>query len=172
MGTFTEHNQLDIEDLGLSKDAQEQARSLKNSEDDKVSVTTIIKKEKKISVKQPFVLAFTENLCALASLNISQNELKIITYILKCMEFGNLINLNQSAIARDLGLQRSNVSSNFKKLKDKGILIENDGHLYMNSNLFTKGLSHSLTTEKREGMKNARGDLINDKQKVRLEPTF
>ena len=64
--------------------------------------------------KADFVLAFTSNLRQLAELNISQNELKVITYILEVMEFGNLICINQSAIAKELGLAKSNVSYTFK----------------------------------------------------------
>ena len=50
-------------------------------------------------------MAFTSNLRALAELNISQSELKVITYILEIMEYGNLISLNQSQIARDLDMK-------------------------------------------------------------------
>ena len=54
------------------------------------------------------------------------------------MEFGNLICINQSAIAKELGLAKSNVSYTFKKLRSKNILIEKNGHLFMNSSLFQK----------------------------------
>ena len=56
---------------------------------------------------------------------------------------------------KELGLAKSNVSYTFKKLRNKNILIENNGHLFMNSSLFQKGLSHSLTTERREHLKSA-----------------
>lgn len=69
-------------------------------------------------------MAFTSNLRALAELNISQNELKVITYILEVMEFGNLISINQTSIAKELGLHKSNVSYTFKRLVEKNILIK------------------------------------------------
>ena len=103
-----------------------------------VKVTQTFNLDKKATVKADFVLAFTSNLRQLAELNISQNELKIITYILEIMEFGNLICINQSAIAKELGLAKSNVSYTFKKLRSKNILIEKNGHLFMNSSLFQK----------------------------------
>ena len=120
-----------------------------------VQVTQNFNLDRKATVKADFVLAFTSNLRQLAELNISQNELKIITYILEIMEFGNLICINQSSIAKELNLAKSNVSYNFKKLRQKNILIEKNGHLFMNSSLFQKGLSHSLTTERRENLKTA-----------------
>ena len=170
---YTEYEDFEIDELNISKEAKEKIKEIKSNDEDKISSVTIIKKEKKVSITQPFVLAFTENLCALANLNISQNELKIITYVLKMMEFGNLINLNQTVVAKQLNLQRSNVSYNFKKLKQKGIFVENEGHLYMNSNLFTKGLSHNLNDEKKENLKKSKSDLHNEKGKrVKLEDTF
>ena len=84
-----------------------------------VQVTQNFNLDRKATVKADFVLAFTSNLRQLAELNISQNELKIITYILEVMEFGNLICINQSSIAKELNLAKSNVSYNFKKLRQK-----------------------------------------------------
>ena len=107
----------------------------------------------KATVKADFVLAFTSNLRQLAELNISQNELKVITYILEVMEFGNLICINQSAIAKELGLAKSNVSYTFKKLRNKNILIENNGHLFMNSSLFQKRIKSFFNNRKTRALK-------------------
>ncbi|WP_206108893.1 replication/maintenance protein RepL, partial [Pantoea brenneri] len=90
-----------------------------------------------------------------AELNISQNELKVITYILEVMEYGNLISINQTAIAKELGLHKSNVSYVFKILVAKNILIKENGHTFMNSNLFAKGLNHRLSEEKRSNLRKA-----------------
>ena len=174
MGNFTEHKQLDISDIqDLSNEAKKEIDNLvKSAEDVKIKATTIIQKEKKLTIKQPFVLAFTDNLCKLAALNITQNELKIITHILHVMEYGNLISISQSSIARALEMQKSNVSYNFKKLKEKGILVDIDGHVFMNSNLFSKGLSHHLSTEKREELKNSASDLHDGSKKIKLEKSI
>ena len=120
-----------------------------------VKVTQTFNLDKKATVKADFVLAFTSNLRQLAELNISQNELKVITYILEVMEFGNLICINQSAIAKELGLAKSNVSYTFKRLVEKNILIKKDGHTFMNSNLFAKGLNHSMNEERRANLRSA-----------------
>ena len=69
------------------------------------------------------------------------------------MEYGNLVSISQASIARELNLAKSNVSYNFKKLKAKGILIDKDGNIYMNSNLFSKGLAHAMSKENRENLK-------------------
>ena len=79
------------------------------------------------------------------------------------MEYGNLISLNQRAICKALDLKPSNVSQIFKKLKAKKVLIEDENKsLYMNSNLFAKGLSHRLDKEKRENMKKNQSNLFDE----------
>ena len=137
-----------------------------------VKVTQTFNLDKKATVKADFVLAFTSNLRQLAELNISQNELKVITYILEVMEFGNLISINQTVIAKELGVAKSNISYTFKKLRSKNILIENNGHLFMNSALFQKGLSHSLTTERRDNLKKSQATKIGENKQLDLLPTI
>lgn len=149
-----EHSSLsDILDFEFSDDNVTAISNLQEKGD--VKVTTIVNSEKKISLKDQFVMAFTSNLRALAELNISQNELKVITYILEVMEYGNLISINQTAIAKELGLHKSNVSYVFKKLVSKNILIKENGHTFMNSNLFAKGLNHKLNEERRANLRTA-----------------
>lgn len=109
----------------------------------------------KTTFKNEFVIAFTDNLEKLAfELNVSNAELRVITYILKRMEFGNLINLKQSAIAEKIGMKAANMSLIFKKLKEKKILVEDeDKNLYMNANIFAKGINHRMKEDKRKSLK-------------------
>lgn len=155
-------NLAEINDFDFTDEIKDSIEKIQ--EKNNVKITTIIQEDKKLTLKDQFVIAFTSNLRALADLNISQNELKIITYILEVMEFGNLININQSAIAKDLNIHRSNVSYNFKKLIDKNILIKKNGHIFMNSNLFAKGLKQSMSKERRENLYDAQDDSKNFKE--------
>jgi len=158
-----EHSNLaDILDFEFSDENVTEINKLQEKGD--VKVTTIVNTEKKVSLKDQFVMAFTSNLRALAELNISQNELKVITYILEIMEYGNLISINQTAIAKELGLHKSNVSYVFKKLVTKNILIKQNGHTFMNSNLFAKGLNHKMNEERRANLRTAQksDDNFND----------
>ncbi len=150
-----EYTEKDLREFDIAEEQKAKIAELLN-QGNSVKATTNINLDKKISVKANFVLAFTSNLRQLAELNISQNELKIITYILEVMEYGNLISISQAAIAKNTGIAKSNVSHNFKKLKDKKILIvDADGNLLMNSCLFQKGLNHSMTEERRKNLKSA-----------------
>lgn len=153
-----------ILDFDLPLDTVEEINKLQ--EKGNVKITTIVKNDKKLTLKDQFVIAFTSNLRALADLNISQNELKVITYILEVMEFGNLISINQSSIAKELGLHKSNVSYVFKKLVAKNILIKKDGHTFMNSNLFAKGLNQSMSEERRKNLRKAQAEDDNIKTRA------
>ena len=155
-----------ITDFELNEERKaEIAKALESGK--KVKVTTKFELDKKVSVKANFVLAFTSNLRQLAELNISQNELKIITYILEVMEYGNLISISQAAIAKNTGVAKSNVSHNFKKLKDKmSLIVDKDGNLLMNSALFQKGLSQTMTDERRAHLKNAQHLELNDNVEI------
>ncbi|EGK2916454.1 MULTISPECIES: DNA-binding protein [Enterobacterales] len=132
------------------------ARTLiKNKE---IKSTTVISTEddKAISFSQPYVFAFTSNFRVFSDLDISKNEFRVLTYILEYMEFGNLINLSQSSLCKALNIASGNMSNIFKKLRQKGILVEHHGHLYINSNIFAKGMSHQLDEKRKEHLSNAK----------------
>lgn len=164
-----------IDELPLSKgDLKDVELIKKQAEDEKLTATIHIKADKrKATIKEEFVIAYTQNLRELAELKISPTELKIIAYILEIMEFGNLICLSQKQMSINLGISKTNISYHYNKLKDKGILIEKDGHTYMNSKIFQKGLTHSLKTELRDNLKLAQGNLKNEEgEEIKLVNTL
>ncbi|MHB6877795.1 replication/maintenance protein RepL [Klebsiella pneumoniae] len=144
-----------VEELVIREINDPNDRSDKNKEGINLNAKVYVEKEKKTSLKKDFVITFVENLEALAKLNLKPNEFRIIVEIVKVMEYGNLINLSQSTIAKNLNLAKSNVSYYFKNLKKKNILVEKDGHVFMNSNIFSKGLAHRLDEEKRKNLRSA-----------------
>ena len=64
--------------------------------------------------------------------------------ILNKMEFGNCFHVSQVKLCKELGMKKSNMSIMFKKLKSKNIIIDRDGDLFMNSNIFLKGQYYSI----------------------------
>ncbi|NKI73241.1 DNA-binding protein [Dickeya sp. CFBP 2040] len=126
------------------------------------------RKENIKSIKRDvdYVHLFTKNFECLAELDITKTELKVIAKILNKMEFGNLFHISQAALCRDLGIGKSNMSLIFKKLKTKGIIIDKDGDLFMNSNIFLKGQAHSINMKQRPNVKKAQGFNANN------EPAF
>lgn len=109
--------------------------------------------KKKMSIKGSFVLAFIDNL---AELSLNNSEFRILMYICKIMEYGNLVNLSQKSVSDALKLDKSKVSRAFKSLEEKDILVKKDGHLFVNSNICCKGLAHKMTEEKRNNLISSR----------------
>ncbi|MCP5607801.1 hypothetical protein NL303_25145 [Klebsiella pneumoniae] len=60
----------------------------------------------------------------------------------------------------------------FKKLKKKGIIIDKDGDLFMNSNIFLKGQAHSINAKQRPNVKKAQGFVVDEKERFENVYTF
>ena len=161
-----EYKEINLDELPLDQNHRDAINKMKGDVEAKIQIGEV----KKLTIKQDFVIAFTANLNKLAEIGVNQTELRVILFILEVMEYGNLINLNQRAVCKALDLKPSNVSQIFKKLKAKNVLIEDeDKNLFMNSNLFAKGLSHKLDKEKREAMKKNQSDLFDEDKKITVK---
>lgn len=138
-------------------------------------ITNIYSRKENIkSIKKDvdYVHMFTKNFQQLAELDISKNELKVIARILNIMEFGNCFHISQAKLCRDLDIKKSNMSLVFKKLKKKGIIIDKDGDLFMNSNIFLKGQAHSINAKQRPNVKKAQGFIVDEKERFENVYTF
>jgi len=102
-----------------------------------------------------YVHMFTKNFEQLANMDISSNELKVIAKILNKMEFGNCFHVSQAKLCKELNIKKSNMSIIFKKLKSKSIIIDKDGDLFMNSNIFLKGQYHTINEKQRPNVQKA-----------------
>ncbi|EKZ6147764.1 hypothetical protein [Klebsiella aerogenes] len=139
------------------------------------NITNIYSRKENIkSIKKDvdYVHMFTKNFQQLAELDISKNELKVIARILNIMEFGNCFHISQAKLCRDLDIKKSNMSLVFKKLKKKGIIIDKDGDLFMNSNIFLKGQAHSINAKQRPNVKKAQGFVVDEKERFENVYTF
>ncbi|MBH8452720.1 hypothetical protein I8Q61_18700, partial [Acinetobacter baumannii] len=125
----------DITEVLNSKKIKDKVDEMQERGD--VKATVIIQDDKKISLKNEFVILFLENFDRLITeLKINTSELRVLIYILKKMEFGNLVSLSQASIVKALDMNKSNVSIIFKKLLAKDVLIKDeDGNMYVNSNI-------------------------------------
>lgn len=148
-----------IEKNGLTEKQQIELYKFYNRER-KANIKNFVKKEGVKSIKEgvTYVHAFTQNLMKLED-NLSGSEFKILFYFCDLMQHGNLllINFSQSVLAKDLSMSQANISKCLKKLREKKILIEENGHTFINSNLFLKGQYHSLNKERRQYIVQAQG---------------
>ena len=110
---------------------------------------------------EDFSMIFKTNIGTLAKMKLTPTSFRIIIYLFSIIDYGNiLVNFSQSRVAKDLGLQKSNVSRAFKELFEKRILIRNteDDHVYLNSNLCVKGIPHKFNEDQMNKFKNSKAE--------------
>lgn len=106
-----------------------------------ISVNMSFKKEPRYDLANPFVFVFLDQfLQIMDQYSLTRTEIKMVFQILKYMQFGNLISMSFSKLMRDIGIDRSNGSKIIKRLKEAKLIINDDGNLYFNPHIITKGL--------------------------------
>ena len=105
---------------------------------------------KKTSFRDDFSMVFKDNTATLARMDLTPTAFRIVIYLFSVIDYGNIIpDFSQSRTARELGLNKSNVSRAFRELFERKILIRNaeDGQVYLNSNLCVKGIPHRFNED-------------------------
>ncbi|MCO5784653.1 helix-turn-helix domain-containing protein [Citrobacter meridianamericanus] len=98
---------------------------------------------KKTSFRDDFSIIFKGNTATLAKMDLTPTAFRIVLYLFSVIDYGNIIpGFSQSRTARELGLNKSNVSRAFRELFERKILLRDaaDGQVYLNSNLCVKGI--------------------------------
>ncbi|EAA2950242.1 helix-turn-helix domain-containing protein [Salmonella enterica] len=105
---------------------------------------------KKTSFRDDFSLIFRNNTATLARMNLTPTAFRIVLYLFSILDYGNILpDFSQSRIARELGLNKSNVTRAFRELFSRKILIRDtvDNQVYLNANLCVKGIPHRFSEE-------------------------
>ena len=105
---------------------------------------------KKTSFRDDFSMVFKDNFATLARLDLLLVAFSIVFYFFLVFDYGFIFRVfYQSRTARELGLNKSNVSRAFRELFERKILIRNaeDGQVYLNSNLCVKGIPHRFNED-------------------------
>lgn len=114
---------------------------------------------KSIADKVEYVHLFPSNFKKLIKeYKLTSNELLVTMEILENMlSHGNLlINFSQATLVKLTGINKSTMCKVFKTLAEKKVLIKNNnGHIYINSVIFMKGLPHKLFIQYREHFLNS-----------------
>ena len=90
-------------------------------QDKKVSVF-VTRDEEPTKVQQEYVLMFVENFQAISK-QLTNREIQVLLSIVKFSQYKNVFKITQTTIAKDTGIQRSNVSVIMKKLREKIIFF-------------------------------------------------
>lgn len=104
---------------------------------------------KRARTNRGYVKLFAGSLDAVLALALSRNALLLMMKLLAKYEADlPLMELKQSALAQELGINQSQVSRALKELRKAGILVVyDDGHEYLNVALFYKGRFEDLRDE-------------------------
>jgi hypothetical protein len=107
-----------------------------NSFDDAI----VIIAGKKVKVNTQFVMLFYAAIAKLIDqkkLNLS--DVRVLLGICEIARFGNLISLNQTSLANQLGMKKQNMSKCIIKLTAENIIIKSEFGLFLNPTLIVKG---------------------------------
>lgn len=126
------------------------AQALQSQMEKDSSGATVIIAGKKMHTIDEFVQLFVKNFDEILNrYDLNKSEIRVIFRILRYMQFGNLINLNNTTLARDLNIDKSNISRIMKRLKGIGLLVELNGALFFNPHVACKGTLNEKEEEKR-----------------------
>lgn len=104
------------------------------------SHTAIIVGRQRVKPLNQFVMLFYANLRQIIEEHdLNTTTLKVLLMLIEKMEYGNLVQLKQSALAKEMGMQRQNINRAFRTLKDIGLLLELETGIYVNPHVITKG---------------------------------
>lgn len=145
-----------LENFKTIKDKNKKVEFIQEyAQDVDIKSTTTITKDKKATLKNEFVITFLDNFDRIVTdYKINNSQMRVILYLLKKMQYGNLLILKQSSLCEALNMKKPNVSTIFSQLRKKNILIEDsEKNIYINSNIFMKGLPHRMKKDKIQNLK-------------------
>lgn len=134
---------------------------LQDKMDETNSKVNVFVARAKMPIVNQFVLLFYQSfLFTIDEYNLSRNEIRTILKILEYAQFGNLIQLSYTKLAKDLGMDKSNCSKIMKKLKTTGLLIDEDGNMFLNPQIIAKGNFLKLDEIENERLLNKGAELL------------
>lgn len=113
---------------------------IQNNMDEKNSDLNIFIGKEKMDICNDFVILFYNSLLSIINeYNLSKTDIKAILQILEYMQYGNLVRMSYAQLARDIGVDPSNINKTIRKLKQSNLLIERESSLYLNPHIISKG---------------------------------
>jgi hypothetical protein len=103
---------------------------------------------KRLQVNTEFVMLFYQAIGKLIDQKrVTLSDVRVLIGICEIAKFGNLISLNQTALANHLGMKKSNMSKCISKLSAENILIKADFGLFINPTIIVKGKFQAIEPE-------------------------
>ena len=143
--------------------------NIQNNMDEKNSDLNIFIGKERMDIRNDFVILFYNSLLSIINeYNLSKTDIKAILKILEYMQYGNLIRMSYAQLARDIGVDPSNINKTIRKLKQSKLLIEKDSNLYLNPHVMSQGKFKNKDDEAKELLEYS-AQLLED---LNLEPSI
>lgn len=108
-----------------------------NKEDNEKVSIYVSKQRRKVKPLNPFVMIFVASFKKIVKdYNLSNKDMILLLHLLEKMKYGNLVQITQTAIAKELDEKQPNISRSFKNLFNCGILIKDENkNIFINSQI-------------------------------------
>lgn len=104
--------------------------------------------QSKMDITNEYVLLFYINLeYIIREYKLSRNDILVILRMLHYMQYGNLLRISFTKLAKDIGIDPKNIHKTINKLKNSKLLIEFEENLYLNPHIVAKGKFKSKDEE-------------------------
>lgn len=123
-----------------------------NKEDNEKVSISISKQRKKVDPLNPFVMIFISSFKEIIKdYNLGNKDIVLLLHLLEKMKYGNLVQITQTAIAKELNEKQPNISRSFKNLFSCGILVKDaNKNIFINSQIINKQDLHKMKYENKE----------------------
>lgn len=117
------------------------AENLQSTLDENNASANIFISKKKMHIINPYVLLFISNFSKIIdNYNLTKNEIRVVLKILELMQFGNLINITWTEVAKELNIEKSNFFKILRRLKNTELIVRINEHTFFNPHIACKGI--------------------------------
>lgn len=160
----------------MSSDAQdiltslvEQLQNQMNSKNAKLFVSS---GKFRMKVLNEFALMFASVfLQTIDDYKLTRNDIRVVLKIIEYTQFGNLLRMSYTTLAKDLNIHKADISKSIKRIKDSGLIIDIEGSLYLNPHIICKGRL-STTDEQDEKLINKSAEALGKNRKPSIETKY
>lgn len=133
---------------------------LQNQIDSKNAKLFISSGKFKMRILNEFVLMFASIfLQTIDDYKLTRNDIRVVLKIIEYAQYGNLLKMSYSTLAKDLSIDKGDISKSIKRIKNSQLIIDIDGNLYLNPHIICKG-RFNVSDENDEKIINKSADLL------------
>lgn len=96
--------------------------------------------QSRMDICNEYVLLFFANFKnIIREYNLTKTDILVVMQMLEYMQYGNLLRISYTKLAKDVGIDPKNIHKTIKRLKSSNLLIEDEENTYLNPHVIAKG---------------------------------